>query len=108
MSSKRFWIAAIASAALGGCNTMNSHYGDEDAAFGEAIKYDTAIQVISPAPVYTAASALPGANGDVGASAVKRYRTDKVKPVQRIGTSIGAGGGTGGGGAGMSSGSGPQ
>lgn len=109
MSSKHLWIAAVACTGLTGCNTMHSHYGDEDSAFGEAVKYDTAIQVINPAPVYTAASARPGANGDVGASAVKRYRTDKVKPVQRIGTSIGAGGGGGGGGgAGTSSGSGPQ
>jgi hypothetical protein len=103
MSSKWIWIAAFA--ALGGCNTVNSHYGDEDAAFGEAVKYDAAIQVINPTPVYTANSVQPGSNGDVGASAVKRYRTDKVKQVQSQATTTGTGGGSG---AGVSAGSGPQ
>jgi hypothetical protein len=105
MSSRHFWIAVIASAALGGCNTVNSHYGDEDAAFGEAVKYDSAIQVVNPAPVYAANSAKPGSNGDVGASAAKRYRTDKVKAPQSEATSSGVGGGSG---SGMSAGSGPQ
>lgn len=103
MSSKRFWIAAIASVSLGGCNTVNSHYGDEDAAFGEAAKYNAAIQTINPVPVYAANSVQPGSNGDVGASAVKRYRTDKVKAPQSQSTS-----GVGGSGAGASVGSGPQ
>ena len=105
MSSRRFWIVAIACASLGACNTMYSHYGDEDSAFGEAVKYDGAIQVINPAPVYTANSTQPGSNGEVGASAVKRYRTDKVKAVQSQTTSSGSSGGSGGG---VSAGSGPQ
>lgn len=105
MSSKRFWIVAIASVALTGCNTMYSHYGDEDQAFGEAAKYDAAIQVINPAPVYSANSTQPGSNGEVGASAVKRYRADKVKAVQSQTTSSGSSGGSGGG---VSAGSGPQ
>jgi hypothetical protein len=105
MCSRRIWVVAIVSAALAGCNTVNSHYGDEDSAFGEAIKYDTAIQVINPTPAYAANSTQPGSNGDVGSSAVKRYRTDKVKPVQSQATTGGAGGGSG---AGVSAGSGPQ
>ena len=104
MSSRRFLIVTIASVSLCGCNTMYSHYGDEDSAFGEAAKYDAAIQVINPAPVYTANSTLPGSNGEVGASAVKRYRTDKVKAVQADTT----GGISGGSGGGVSAGSGPQ
>ena len=105
MSSRHIWVAAIASAALGGCNTVNSHYGDEDPAFGEAAKYDAAIQVVNPTPVYTANSTQPGSNGDVGASAVKRYRSGNVKAVQSQATSTGVGGGSG---AGVSAGSGPQ
>ena len=89
MSSRRFWIAGAVCAALAGCNTMNSHIGDEDKAFGEAVKYNAAIQTINPAPVYPAAAAQPGANGDVGAKAVKRYRTDTVKPVETTQTSSG-------------------
>jgi len=95
MSSKRLWIIAAASAALAGCNTAQTHIGDESAVFGEATKYDAAVQIINPAPVYPPDSAQPGSNGDVGAAAVKRYRTDKVKQVQSTATSsmsIGGGG----------------
>lgn len=99
MSSRRYWIIAIAGGALAGCNTMYSHYGDEDVGLGEAPKYDAAIQVINPTPVYSADSAQPGSNGDLGAEAVKRYRTGGTKAPQPIGTS---------GSGGVSSGGGPQ
>ena len=49
-------------------------------------------QTINPVPVYPAAAAQPGANGDVGAKAVKRYRTDTVKPVETTQTSSGTAG----------------
>jgi hypothetical protein len=101
MSSKRLLIAA-ACAALGGCSTVYSHYGDEDPGLGEAVKYDQAVQVINPAPVYAANSTQPGSNGDVGAKAVERYRTDKVKQVQEMQTTSGSSG------SGSSSGSGPR
>ena len=68
MSSRRIWIVAIACVALAGCNTMYTHYGDEDPSLGEAAKYNAAIQTINPAPVYSADSAQPGSNGDVGAT----------------------------------------
>jgi hypothetical protein len=77
MFSKRLLIA-IAAVALAACNTLNSHIGDEDPAFGEAVKYNAAIQTINPEPVYAEGSAQPGDNGDKMAQAVKRYRTDKV------------------------------
>ena len=92
MSSRLLWIVGAACAALAGCNTVNSHIGDEDKAFGEAVKYNAAIQTINPAPVYPAAAAQPGANGDVGAKAVKRYRTDTVKPVETQQTTTGTAG----------------
>lgn len=104
MSSRRIWIAAIGCAALAGCNTANTHIGDEDPGMGGAVKYNLAIQTINPAPVYPAGSAQPGSNGDVGASAVKRYRTDAVKQPESTGTS--AGGAASG--AGMSAGSSPH
>jgi hypothetical protein len=87
--------------ALAGCNTWYSHIGDEDAGFGEAVKYDQAVQVINPAPVYAANSTQPGSNGDVGQKAVERYRTDKVKAVEQMQTTSGSSGGSG-------SGSGPR
>lgn len=105
MFSRRLWLAAIAGLGLAGCNTANTHIGDEDAAFGEAVKYDNAIQIINPAPVYSADSAQPGTNGEVGQKAVERYRSDKVKAPEEVGTSSG---GAGGSGSGMGSGSGPQ
>ena len=103
MSSRRLLIAAVACGSLAGCNTMYTHYGDDDPGFGEAAKYDAAVQTINPAPVYSADSTQPGSNGDVGAQAVKRYRTGAVKQTQSTGTaSISAGG------AGMGTGGGPQ
>ena len=51
MSSKRIWIVALACTALVACNTAQTHIGDEDAAFGEALAYDKAVQIINPAPV---------------------------------------------------------
>ncbi len=38
----------------------------------------------------------PGSNGDVGAKAVERYRTDKVKQVQTMLTTESVSGGSGG------------
>ena len=97
MSSKRLFFAAIACASLGACATVYSHYGDEDPGLGEAVKYDQAIQVINPAPVYAANSTQPGSSGDVGQKAVERYRTDKVKPVETMQTTTGSSGGSGSG-----------
>ena len=96
MVSKRLLIAAAGCIALGGCGTVYSHYGDEDAGFGETVKYDQAIQVINPAPVYAADSTQPGSNGEVGQKAVERYRTDKVKAVQTVETTSGTTGSGGG------------
>jgi hypothetical protein len=98
MSSKRFLVATVLCVGLAGCNTAQTHIADESPVLGEAVAYDKAIQTINPAPVYSATSAQPGSNGDVGASAVKRYRTDAVKPVETEGTTAGVGGGSSGGG----------
>jgi hypothetical protein len=97
MSSKRLWIAAVTCTALCGCNTAYTHIGDEDPGLGEAVAYDKAVQTINPAPVYAANAAQPGSNGDVGAKATERYRTDKVKPVETMQTTTGTSGGSGGG-----------
>jgi type IV pilus biogenesis protein CpaD/CtpE len=94
MSSKRFLMIAIAAAALAGCNTWNRHIGDEDPFFGEATKYNAAVQIINPEPVYAEGTAEPGSSGAKGTEAVKRYRTDKVKDVETMQTStISVGGG---------------
>jgi hypothetical protein len=87
MSSKLILLGALA-VALSACTTA---IGTEDIGFGETPKYDAAVQVINPAPVYTAEGAQPGDNGDKGAHAVKRYRTDAVKPVETMETTSGSG-----------------
>ena len=51
MSSRRLWMTAAACAALAGCNTANTHIGEESAFLGEAVKYDQAVQTINPTPV---------------------------------------------------------
>jgi hypothetical protein len=101
MSSKRHLIAVAASIALAGCTSLApTHIGDQDPAIGEAVRYDAAMQVINPAPVYSAQSTQPGSNGDVGAHAVKRYRTDQVKQPELMDTTSGVSGSS----AGMSGG----
>jgi hypothetical protein len=95
MSSKR-WHALLPVAGfvvLGGCNTTNSHIGDEDPLMGEAVKYNAALQTINPTPVYPPNAAQPGDNGNNGANAVKRYRSDAVKRVETMKTSSGSSGG---------------
>lgn len=100
MSSKLLTIA-VAACALAGCGAVNKNIGSEDPGFGEAVKYNAAIQVVNPMPVYPEGSAQPGDNGAKGAAAVKRYRTDTVKPVETMQTT----GGTAGSGSSGSSGS---
>jgi hypothetical protein len=89
MSSSARILLPIAVLALAGCNTANTHIGDEDPGMGETAKYNAAIQTINPTPVYPATAAQPGSNGDLGAHAVKRYRTDAVKPVETMQTTSG-------------------
>ena len=95
MSSSRIraLVLIVGLAALAACNTANTHIGDEDPGMGEAARYNAAIQTINPTPVYPAGAAQPGDNGAKGQAAVKRYRTDSVKPVETMQTT---GGGTSG------------
>lgn len=93
MSFKRILLIGAITAPLGGCYPI----GSENVGFAEAAKYDAAIQTINPVPVYAANGAQPGQNGDKGAQAVKRYRTDAVKQTQSEQTTSGSGSGSGSG-----------
>lgn len=95
MSYRRLWILAVATVAVAGCNTANTHIGDESAVLGEAVKYDAAIQTINPVPVYSAEGAQPGDMGEKGATAVEHYRKGQVKDVQVMSTESGSGAGGG-------------
>ena len=96
MSFSSRLLVVGATLALAGCNTANTHIGDEDPGMGEAVKYNAAIQTINPTPVYPASAAQAGQNGDKGAHAVKRYRTDSVKALQATQTTSGSAGSGGG------------
>ena len=93
MCSRRNLPPLAALLLLAGCNTANSTIGSSDKRFGEAVKYDAALQTINPDPVYGADGALPGASGSKAAAATKRYRTDAVKAVEEIKTSTSTTGG---------------
>ena len=54
-----------------------------DPGFGEALRYDMAVQTIDPDPVYPEDGAQPGDNGEKAAKATERYRKGNTKPVQR-------------------------
>ena len=76
-------IAPVAAlAGLAGCSTVNPGSQSTDPAFGEAFRYNMALQTIDPDPAYDATGAQPGDSGARGAEAVKRYRTDQVKDVE--------------------------
>ena len=82
----RAMIAGAMIATLGGCSTAGRETGAGDPFLGEAVRYNAAVQTINPDPVYGPDDAKPGDNGEKGAAAVKRYRTDKVKPVESLQT----------------------
>ena len=75
-------IGAAACLLLSACNTVAPQAGSLDAGIGEASKYNAAVQIINPEPVYTADNAQPGDSGAKAADATKRYRTDAVKEPQ--------------------------
>ena len=90
IDERRLVGVAAVFAAVGACSPV-------DPGFGEAVKYDQAIQTINPDPVYPPGSALPGASGTHAATAAKAYRLGTVKPVEKISISKGASGSSGGG-----------
>jgi hypothetical protein len=88
MRSKAFFIPACALLAATGCAPV-------DPGFGEAARYDTAVQTIDPDPQYPADSLQPGYHGEKAQKATERYRkgTTKALKIEHAG-----GGGSGGGG----------
>lgn len=92
----RFAVLAGSSLLLAGC--LNEPIGMRDPGFGEAARYDAAVQTINPDPVYPPGSAQPGDSGEHGAKAVERYSKGQVKDVQTMQTTTGttSSGGSGG------------
>lgn len=101
--SSRLILAAVGAVALAACSTAPlPQAGSLDAGIGEATKYNAAIQIIDPDPVYPADAAQPGDSGVKAAAASRRYRTDQVKETDSLSTtrSSGASGSGGSGGSG--------
>lgn len=94
MCSRPLTLAGLSLALLSGCTTQQGDLElSSDPNFGEAHRYNAAVQTIDPAPVYQAGDARPGDHGEKGAAAVKRYRTDRVKDVEVMETTRGSSGG---------------
>ena len=86
-------VAALA--LLAACDTVHPQSGSIDPGFGEAVAYAKAVQTVDPDPVYAEDGAQPGDHGEKGAEAVKRYRSDQVKEVDRQATTATTGSGSG-------------
>ena len=90
MSSRLLALAPLP-ILLAGC-AVNPATDSYDPGLGETVAYAKAVQTIDPDPVYAEDGAQPGDHGDKGAQAVKRYRTDATKQVERVQTTSGGGG----------------
>lgn len=63
-----------------------------DPGFGEAVRYDMAIQTVNPDPVYAEDALQPGYHGEKAQKATDRYRKGATKPVRELSTSSGGSG----------------
>lgn len=63
-----------------------------DPGFGDALKYDMAVQTIDPDPVYVADARQPGDHGEKAQKASERYRKGQTKPLRQESASGGGGG----------------
>lgn len=82
-------LAAAAALAAPACAPV-------DPGFGEALRYDMAIQTIDPEPVYPEGSAEPGSSGAKAQKATERYRKGETKTLRIETTSSGTSSGGGG------------
>lgn len=90
MRSELKWIAA------GAAMLVTTACAPVDPGFGEALRYDMAIQTIDPEPVYPEDGAKPGDHGEKAAKATERYRKGQTKPVQIQSASGGSSGSSSG------------
>ena len=60
-----------------------------DPGFGEALRYDMAIQTIDPDPVYPEDGMKPGSHGEKAQKATDRYRKGTTKALRTESTSSG-------------------
>ena len=91
MRFKPMLILAGAALATAGCAPV-------DPGFGEALRYDMAVQTIDPDPQFPPDGAQPGDHGEKAQKATERYRKGSTKTLQRDSASGGGSGGGAGGG----------
>ena len=82
----KLMVLALVVPGLAGCTAV-------DPGFGEAQRYNMAIQTVNPDPVYPEGSPEAGTNGDTARSAAERYRKGQVKAIERESTTTVTGGG---------------
>lgn len=63
-----------------------------DSGFGEALRYDMAVQTIDPDPQYAADALQPGYHGEKAQKATDRYRKGTTKPVRTESSTSGSSG----------------
>jgi hypothetical protein len=90
MRSKSMLILASAAVAATGCAPV-------DPGFGEAVRYDMAVQTIDPDPQYPADAAQPGYHGEKAQKATERYRKGQTKALRQESAGGGVSGGSSGG-----------
>ena len=86
MRSKLIFSSSVIALGAAACTPV-------DPGFGEAVRYDMAVQTVDPDPVYPEGSAQAGYHGEKAQKATERYRKGTTKPVERQATSTGGGGG---------------
>ena len=74
MRFKSMLILAGLALASAGCTPV-------DPGFGEAVRYDLAVQTVDPDPQYPADALQPGYHGEKAQKATDRYRKGATKPV---------------------------
>ena len=89
MRSKAMLTLVGASLSIGACAPV-------DPGFGEAVRYDMAVQTVDPDPQYPEGSAQPGADGEKGQKAHERYRKGQTKALREERSTSAGGGGPGG------------
>ena len=95
MSSK-LTAALLVVPLLAACDTIDPVSESADPGFGEAVKYNAAMQTVNPEPQYGPDDAVPGDSGARAADATKRYRSGAVKATESQSASgSGSGGGSG-------------
>ena len=82
-------LSAVTLIALAACAPVNPYYG-------EAHRYNMAVQTVDPEPQYPADALKPGYHGEKAQKATDRYRKGKTKPVQSVSSSSTGGGGSSG------------